>query len=68
MEPIAVTILEACKASRSSRTTLYAAIGNGDLRAIKRGRKTLILMSDLRAWIEGLPEFKNTAATVGGAS
>ena len=68
LNPLAVTISEACNVARSSRSEIYAAILRGELRALKRGRKTLILMSDLRAWVEALPEFKNTAAPIGEAS
>jgi excisionase family DNA binding protein len=56
--PIALKISEACSASRCGRTTLYAAITQGELRAVKRGKSTLILESDLRRWLESLPAVK----------
>jgi hypothetical protein len=48
--PLAFTIAEACAAAR--RTTAYKEIGEGRLRAIKHGSRTLVLPSDLRSWLE----------------
>jgi excisionase family DNA binding protein len=53
--PIAYTIKEVCSLSRVGKTTLYAAIGRGELVARKLGKKTLILEEDFRRWIEALP-------------
>lgn len=54
-DPLALTIPEACARSRSGKTTIYKAIKEGELRAVKRGRRTLILPADLREWVENLP-------------
>ena len=55
VEPIALQIPDAVKLSGVGRTSLYAAIKDGKLTARKTGRRTLILATDLRAWLENLP-------------
>jgi excisionase family DNA binding protein len=56
MDPLALTINESVKASATSRTALYEAIKRRELAAIKRGRRTLILTSELKRWLENLPK------------
>jgi excisionase family DNA binding protein len=52
---LAHSVPEACSIACAGRTSIYEAIRNGDLRAVKRGRRTLILDEDLRRWVQSLP-------------
>ena len=61
-QPFAHTIQEAVVLSRASRTALYQALQKGELRAVKRGTRTLILASDLKAWLESLPAYRPSNA------
>jgi excisionase family DNA binding protein len=54
-ERIVYTVAEACARAGIRRTSLYKAIGAGKLRAIKNGRRTLILADDLRRWLFEMP-------------
>jgi len=53
--PLAYSVAEACSLARAGRTALYEAIRTGALRAVKRGRRTLVLVDDLRRYLEALP-------------
>jgi excisionase family DNA binding protein len=53
--PLAHSIPEACSLTNTGRTSIYKAIKEGELRALNRGRRTLILSEDLRSWLETLP-------------
>jgi excisionase family DNA binding protein len=58
MTAIVYSVPEACEIGRTGRTALYEAIRRGELRAVKRGRRTLILADDLRSWLNDLPAVK----------
>jgi hypothetical protein len=64
--PLVYTIAEVCAKAKASRTVVTEAIAEyaessacsptpAGLRAVKRGRRTLILADDLERWIRNLP-------------
>jgi excisionase family DNA binding protein len=50
-EKLAFTIAEACAAIGIGKTSLYALISEGKLKAIKAAGRRLILRSDLEAYL-----------------
>lgn len=53
--PLAVSINEASALAGIGRTKLYEAISDGSLPVRKLGRRSLVIVSDLQAWLERLP-------------
>jgi hypothetical protein len=53
--PLAHTIAETCRLIHSGKTAVYREIKLRKLRAVKQGRSTKVLDTDLRRYLEGLP-------------
>jgi hypothetical protein len=59
IEPFAVPLKEARRLlGNKSHGATYAAIGRGELEAVKDGKKTLITLRSIRARQESLPSAK----------
>jgi excisionase family DNA binding protein len=50
-----LSISEACAVAGIGRTKIYQAISNGNLKARKCGKRTLILRDELRHFLTSLP-------------
>ena len=56
---------EFCKIANLGRTTLYKDIAEGRLRAVKNGRRTVILRDDAMAFLAALPPFQSRGSVAG---
>jgi excisionase family DNA binding protein len=54
-DQLAYTVADVCAVARIGKTAVYEAINCGELRAVKRGRRTLIISTDLQDWLSRLP-------------
>ena len=54
----ALTINEFCDRYGICRETAYQQIRTGKLRAVKLGRRTVLLAPDVDAWAASLPELR----------
>jgi predicted DNA-binding transcriptional regulator AlpA len=52
---IAIDVREASRRLGISRATLYRRAARGDVRISKIGHRSVVLVSDLAAWVSGLP-------------
>lgn len=52
---LAISIVEAAKRAGIGRSSIYQAIGRGELKIRKNGRRSLILVDDLKAWVAAMP-------------
>jgi len=55
--PLNLQIPEAVQVSGLSRSRIYEALRKQELRAIKAGRRTLIPVAELEAYLASLPSF-----------
>ncbi|AUY35039.1 helix-turn-helix domain-containing protein [Pseudomonas sp. PONIH3] len=51
IQPMAVGPEDAARLTSHSRSAIYSAIAKGELQAFKSGKRRLILMKELEAWI-----------------
>jgi len=61
MTKIAYNVPEVMAMTGLCRDKVYSAIRNGELTARKHGKRTLILESDLRKFLEALPRIAPAA-------
>lgn len=52
LPPLSVSVEEAARMTGYSRSGIYEVMANGDLKAFKLGKRRLILVAELKAWIE----------------
>lgn len=50
-----LSVKQACKALSIGKTSFYKLIGNGQLTAIRLGRRTLVISSELERFLASLP-------------
>ncbi len=55
MEKLAFSIPEVVEIASIGRSKIYENIASGHLRAVKLGKRTLILSEDLDAFLKSLP-------------
>ena len=54
-EPISVGVNDAASMIGVSRSKLYELIKSGEIKTFEGGGRTLIKVSDLRAWVDARP-------------
>lgn len=52
LSPLSVSVEEAARMTGTTRSGIYEVMAKGDLQTFKLGKRRLILMTELKAWIE----------------
>lgn len=58
MEPEAISVAEAARRAGLGRSTFYEAIARGDVPTIKFGKRRLVRLESLRAWLRELEQLQ----------
>lgn len=53
IEPISMRVIDACRYTGISRSTLYLLIAKGDVEIIKLGASTLVITESLKRYVDG---------------
>ena len=54
LEALSVDIPEACRLTGLGRSKLYDLLGNGEIASIMVGKRRVIVVAELRAWLDRL--------------
>lgn len=57
MDEKVFTIEEASRFLRIGRSRVYELLGEGEIRAVRLGRRTIITASELQRFLQSLPEY-----------
>jgi excisionase family DNA binding protein len=60
---LALSVREAAALAGVGRTILYAAVGSGELPSLKVGRRRLIRIESLEAWLKSLETETSASAS-----
>ncbi len=52
LPPLSVTVEEAARMTGCTRSGIYEVMAKGDLQTFKLGKRRLILITELTAWLE----------------
>lgn len=63
--PLTLSVADVCKLTGIGRTSIYSAIKDGKLRAVKCAGRTLVRAEDLRAFLDSLPVLNTGSARNG---
>ena len=55
IDPVSATIPNAVRLSGMSRSEIYRRLAAGDIKEVKNGSRTLVLMDSLREYLASLP-------------
>lgn len=63
VNPTHLTIPQACQRAGCGRSSLYLALGRGDVTARKLGTRVLVEVASLDSWVNHLPVWRPVIGT-----